>query len=69
MIIGMSIRASICQILERIRKVDSVGREASKRIHVVRRETDKDSIDYGRKLVKPLKIEKNKNGQKKKPKT
>ena len=27
-----------------------------------------DSNDYGRKLVKPLKIEKNKNGQKKEPK-
>ena len=35
---------------------------------MVRRETDKDSNDCGRKLVKPLKIEKNKNGQKKEPK-
>ena len=52
----------------------TIEREASKRIHVVWGETDKDPNDYqtrkygqkyGRKLAKPLRIEKNKNGQKK----
>ena len=66
------------KFLERIHKVHFVERETSKRIFVVPGEIDKSSNDcqtrimygqkFGRKLVKPLRIEKNRNGQKKNPK-
>ena len=42
----MSIRASICQILGEDSKNHSIEREASKRIRVLPRETDKSSNDY-----------------------
>ena len=59
------------RLLERIHKIYSIEREASKRIHVARGEIDKDSNDcqtmYGqkfeRKLVKPFRIEKTRMGK------
>ena len=73
---GMSIPADIYQNrAERgCTKFTLLKREASQRIHVVREETDKDSNDQimhgqerGRKLVKPLRIEKKQERAKEKP--
>ena len=60
--------------MERFHEVYSIERRMSQRMYGVRVETDKNSFDYqtrlcvarsmGEKFVKPLKIEKNKNGQK-----
>ena len=69
------VKQASVRLLERIHEIHSTKRETSKRIHVVRGEIDKDSDDhtdqimqvrtFGRKLVKLLRIEKNKNGRKK----
>ena len=68
-IVGMSIQANICQIFwwGFTKFIHSIEREASKRIHVVRRETDKDPNKYKtrscmarnlEKMVKPLRMQK-----------
>ena len=63
------------RFLDRFHKIYVIKRETSKRMHVVRGETDNNSNDVqitygltlGRELEKPLKVERSKNGQSRNP--